>query len=223
MHFLQLYYRGKENKLLTLRKLPLFTQQEKCHIIAGIKAHLCLLVWIGFFYYPKLYFLKKVQQLQPPWEVMVRKGDTHIPLQTHKGKEVKYMKSSFEQAIEAQFDCLTKKVIKTTVKKHQRDLLRRHHREIAFSDISTLNLSSSDTYSHEYEVFNVLGIEIQVADEQLSKALKTLPDKKRNIILLSYFMDLSDSEIGELLHLVRSTIYRHRTSTLEELKKRMED
>lgn len=56
-------------------------------------------------------------------------------------------------------------------------------------------------------------------DEQLSKALKILSEKKRNIILLSYFMDMSDLEIGQLMNLVRSTIYRHRTSTLEEIKK----
>ena len=76
-----------------------------------------------------------------------------------------------------------------------------------------------DDYSSNYSVFNVLGMEVKVLDKQLSKALKILPEKKRNIILLSYFMDMSDSEIGNLMNLVRSTIYRHRTSTLDEIKK----
>ena len=57
----------------------------------------------------------------------------------------------------------------------------------------------------------------------LSKALKCLPERKRNIILLSYFMDMSDAEIGELMNVVRTTVYRHRTSTLEELRKMMEE
>lgn len=34
---------------------------------------------------------------------------------------------------------------------------------------------------------------------------------------------MSDLEIGRLMNLVRSTIYRHRTSTLEEIKKIYEE
>lgn len=78
-------------------------------------------------------------------------------------------------------------------------------------------------YSSDYTAFNVLGMEVQISDDQLSKALKCLPERKRNIILLSYFMDMSDAEIGELMNVVRSTVYRHRTSTLEEIRKMMEE
>ncbi len=76
-----------------------------------------------------------------------------------------------------------------------------------------------DKYPSEYTAFNVLGMKVQITDEQLSKVLKELPEKKRNIILLSYFMDMSDLEIGKLMNLVRSTIYRHRTSALKKIKK----
>ena len=34
---------------------------------------------------------------------------------------------------------------------------------------------------------------------------------------------MSDAEIGELMNVVRTTVYRHRTSTLEELRKMMEE
>ena len=44
-----------------------------------------------------------------------------------------------------------------------------------------------------------------------------LPDKKREILLLFYFMDMSDSEIADLLKLNRSTVYRHRTSGLQSI------
>ena len=129
---------------------------------------------------------------------------------------------SLEKAIEAQFDCLTKKVIKCEQKKYYRDISRHWKNEISFSDLLEMELNhfgTLDDYFSNYIVFNVLGIEVKVSDEQLSKVLKVLPEKKRNIILLSYFMDMSDSEIGKLMNLVRSTIYRHRTSTLEENKK----
>ena len=134
--------------------------------------------------------------------------------------------SSFEQAIQAQFDCLTKKVIKRAEMKYKRSILRRLQHEIPFSDVSDFELNKAgvyDNYSCDYTVFNVLGVEVQVSDDQLSKALKCLPERKRNIILLSYFMDMSDAEIGELMNVVRTTVYRHRTSTLEELRKMMEE
>lgn len=134
--------------------------------------------------------------------------------------------SSFEQVIQAQFDCLTKKVIKRAAMKYKRSISRRLQHEIPFSDVSDLELNKAgvyDNYSCDYTVFNVLGMEVQVSDDQLSKALKCLPERKRNIILLSYFMDMSDAEIGELMNVVRSTVYRHRTSTLEEIRKIMEE
>lgn len=134
--------------------------------------------------------------------------------------------SSFEKVIEAQFDCLVKKVIKCEQKKYYRDICNYQKKEITFSDLPEQLLSKFsiiDNYSSNYTVFNVLGMEVQILDEQLSKVLKGLPEKKRNIILLTYFMDMSDSEIGQLMNLVRSTIYRHRTSTLDQIKKMYEE
>ena len=119
--------------------------------------------------------------------------------------------SSFKQAIEAQFDCLSKKVIKRAVKKGYRDMKRREKHECLFSDIP------------DYEQSRILGIEVWVEDDQLSEALKTLTEKKRNIILLSYFMDMSDSEISEFIKIPRSNVQYHRTKTLEAMRKIMEE
>lgn len=130
--------------------------------------------------------------------------------------------SSFEKTIEAQFDCLTKKVIKYERSKYYRDISRHWRNEISFSDLLEVEFEhfyNIDKYPSEYTAFNVLGMEVQIMDEKLSEIFKVLPEKKRNIILLSYFMDMSDSEIGKLMNLVRSTIYRHRTSILKEIKK----
>ena len=54
-------------------------------------------------------------------------------------------------------------------------------------------------------------------------ALAKLLREKRDVILLSYFMDMSDREIGELLDMARRTVQHRRTDTLAELRKRMED
>jgi RNA polymerase sigma factor (sigma-70 family) len=52
--------------------------------------------------------------------------------------------------------------------------------------------------------------------------LQALPEKKRDIVLLSYFMDFSDVEIAELLKLVRRTVNDQRHKALKDLQKRME-
>ena len=73
--------------------------------------------------------------------------------------------SSFQQAIQAQFDCLTKKVIKRAAMKYNRDISRRLKHEVPFSEISDLELNKAgvyDKYSSDYTAFNVLGMEVPV-------------------------------------------------------------
>ena len=43
-----------------------------------------------------------------------------------------------------------------------------------------------------------------------------------DVILLSYFMEMSDADIAREMNLVRSTIHEHRTRSLEILRKIME-
>ena len=71
--------------------------------------------------------------------------------------------SSFKQAIEAQFDCLSKKVIKRAVKKGYRDMKRREKHECLFSDIPDYEQSrfgELDKYESDYTVFNILGLSL---------------------------------------------------------------
>lgn len=72
-------------------------------------------------------------------------------------------------------------------------------------------------------MFSLYGSSIGVKNDLLSEALKNLSDKKRNIILQYYFMDMNDTEISKLLNLSRSTIYRHRTTGLAIIKEFMKE
>ena len=56
----------------------------------------------------------------------------------------------------------------------------------------------------------------------LPKPLTLCPKGNRDIILLSYFLDMSDAEIGELLNVVRTTVFRHRKSALAKIKQYLE-
>lgn len=50
----------------------------------------------------------------------------------------------------------------------------------------------------------------------------TLSDDKRDIVLLAYFLDMTDQEIADKLDMVRRTVQYKRAQSLKELKKEME-
>ena len=79
-----------------------------------------------------------------------------------------------------------------------------------------------DEYPSEHFHFQVQGIGVTVKDEKLADALTALSDEKRDIVLLAYFLDMTDQEIAEALNIVRRTVQYKRTSSLKEMKKRLE-
>ena len=68
--------------------------------------------------------------------------------------------------------------------------------------------------------FTVHGYDIEVKDTLIAEALQALSERKRNVILLSYFLEMSDADIAS--ERVRSTVHEHRTRSLEILRKIME-
>ena len=68
-------------------------------------------------------------------------------------------------------------------------------------------------------VFEVMGIPVVVTGNLLADAIAQLPEEKRNVILLSYFLGMSDREISERMNVVRQTISKRRLVTLNELRK----
>lgn len=66
--------------------------------------------------------------------------------------------------------------------------------------------------------FQVLEYDIEVRDPRIAMALKKLTERKRDVILLYFFMDMNDVEIAESMNLVCSTVCEHRKRSLEILK-----
>lgn len=69
--------------------------------------------------------------------------------------------------------------------------------------------------------FYVLGFVIHISNEQLGNALKKLSERQRNVILMFYFLDMSDVEIAKLIQISRSAVYRNRKNALNNLKIQM--
>ena len=122
------------------------------------------------------------------------------------------LSSSDKERIQHQYDALAKKTLVGEAKSHRRTLAKRAAREVTFSDLSESELAqlfTTDEYESDYFRFQVSGFDVLVKNELLAEALNALPERKRDIILLSYFLDMSDAEIGELLNVFRSGKRRH--------------
>ncbi len=134
--------------------------------------------------------------------------------------------SSFQTTIENQFDYICKRAMDDERKDYMKFLSRQSKREISFSDLGDYlvnQFSVVDSYSTDFQIFTCNGFTVGVESDLLSAALRNLPDKKREIILLYYFMDMNDTEIADQLKLNRSTVYRNRTSGLAFIKKFMKE
>lgn len=134
--------------------------------------------------------------------------------------------SAFQKAIQLQFDTLTKRVIDTTVKDYNREISRRSKKEVTFSDISDLTVEHTgtiDKYDCEFTCFEILGDKVRISNEALGNALKQLSERKLMIVLMFYFLEISDKEISELLNIDRTTAFRIRKSSLEEIKELLKE
>lgn len=83
------------------------------------------------------------------------------------------------------------------------------------------NLSEQERTAADSRTFEVIGHSVCIDDETLAEAISALPVDRRDIILLSYFLDMSDAEIANVLNMVRRSVAYRRTSTLKLLKNLM--
>ena len=97
---------------------------------------------------------------------------------------------------------------------------------MTFSDLTPQEenqLYSLDNYfeNEDAKAFQVGGMKI--TPKLITDALHSLPEDKRKAVLLYYFFEMSDVEIGQLLDIPRSTLQYRRTSSFELLKRYLEE
>lgn len=131
-----------------------------------------------------------------------------------------------EERIRHQFDRLCCLCLKNEAIDYFRYLSRRKKHEITFADLPVGMIESFctlDEYEIEYHKFRVFGYDVVVKDTLIAEALQSLTEKKRNVVLSSYYLEMSDTEIARAMHLVCSTIHEHRTQSLKSMKKFIEE
>ena len=132
------------------------------------------------------------------------------------------MKSqSHEEHIRHTFDAFCKKVLRNEARDYLDEIVRKRSREISLSELpaeAMAQFAAYDRYFAEDSAFDILGCTVYVDNPELAQAIAALPNDKQEVILLFYFLEMSDYEIARRLNMIRRSVTYRRTSTLKLLK-----
>ena len=134
--------------------------------------------------------------------------------------------SDFQKTVQCRFESCLKKVVRHVVKDYQQELKRRKNKEVPFCelpDIVVEKLAVWDDYETDYTIFNVCGMDIKILDDELAEALKKLPERKRNTLLMYYFLEMTEKEIADLQNITQSGVFRNRYQALDTMKKLLKE
>lgn len=70
--------------------------------------------------------------------------------------------------------------------------------------------------------FTVCGKSVIVESQQLAAALLRLPEKRREVLLLRYYLGYNDEEISKMCGISRSAVFRRRKIALRLLRQEMD-
>ena len=125
--------------------------------------------------------------------------------------------------IRCAFNGFCKLALRREAMNAHRDTKQRQLREIPFSDLSPQEekqLYVCDEYFTDdkaQQSFVVGGKEIT------AEALHSLPEEKRETVLLYYFFDMSEREIAKYCNIPRTTVQTRRKSSMKLLKRYLEE
>ena len=121
-----------------------------------------------------------------------------------------------------QFDAFCKTVLRHEAISYFRELNRQRERAIQISTLSQHELDelyTVDEYPSDKFAFSAFGHVLHIESELVADAFAGLPDREQQILILHCVLELPDREVGVFVGLSRSAVQRHRTKTLNELRK----
>ena len=122
------------------------------------------------------------------------------------------------------YDAFCKAVLRNEAKDYLRELGRQRDREKSLEALTQqeLNkLSTVDQYPSDSYIFSSHGYDLLINNELVAEAFASLPEQEQSILILFCVLELGDGEIGDLMGMSRSAVQRHRTKTLNELRKKL--
>ena len=115
-------------------------------------------------------------------------------------------------------------MLRNEARNYHRNKKRLLDREKSLSVLSMEELgqlTSVDHYPSEEFVFSSYGCDLHIDNELVANAFAALPKQEQSILILFCVLELGDGEIGDLMGMSRSAVQRHRTKTLNELRKEL--
>ena len=127
------------------------------------------------------------------------------------------------------FDAYIKKSISNCLKDYIRTTKNYHTHYLSFSELSEYDLNSAtsyrDTYPSEMFCENIKTrlFDAAIHDELLYSALMQISQDTRKILLLKFWGDLSDKEVGQAMCMSRQMVCYNKNKALKMLKKIIEE
>lgn len=143
------------------------------------------------------------------------------------------MDRRYEQFNEMTFEAYVKSAIDKSVLKARKRQAAREKVEQSFStmtDVELFAIAKEDQGIEQAEraepvgqVFRVRGRDISVYGKRLGQALLFLPAKDREIVLMYYYLQMTDPQIALTLGISKSTVHRRRHEAIKKLHILLED
>lgn len=135
---------------------------------------------------------------------------------------------AYQEEIERKFDGFIRSVLRNKVADFYRHDRQRRKAENdlkllakAMLEEELLNAEKNAGFGTK-DIFLIDNVEILIKEEALANALRSLSQYRLEIILLYFFLEKTEKEIGELLHRTQQTINYQRQNTLMQLKRYLE-
>ena len=138
------------------------------------------------------------------------------------------LSTEYRESIERRFYAFCKAVLHNEACNYYRERKHRTQREISFEylqETTSIAPHSVDEYfvlQDKSTAFAVNGQTVIIDSEKLAKALLCLSERRREIILMRYYLQLRDKQIGALLGKPRTTVNYQKNAALKQLRTEME-
>jgi DNA-directed RNA polymerase specialized sigma subunit, sigma24 homolog len=119
--------------------------------------------------------------------------------------------------LQKKFDAYCKIVIKNAARNIIKKKRYISENEITLSSFDTVSFHE-DTYFNNENCFDVYGTTIAVSKDIVAEVLLSLSDIDCKIVLMYYYMNMTDGQISERTSIPLSTVHYRRHKALDEMK-----